>query len=102
LPDHAAFVRTLYDSYLNYVPEHYGGRVLVFVAKTQALLRLRQVEAAWRKIAPSSEVFEIGGTHGSIMEMPHGVPVAETLSDKIEEVIRRTDRLSASHDAAIR
>jgi thioesterase domain-containing protein len=91
LPDHAAFIRTLYDSYLDYVPERYGGRVLVFVAKTQALLRLRQVEAAWKKIAPLSEVFEINGTHGSIMEMPHGVAVAERLSGKIEEVIGRTD-----------
>ncbi len=91
LPDHAAFIKTLYDTYLDYVPERYGGRVLVFVAKTQAPLRLRQVEAAWKKIAPSSEVFETSGTHGSIMEMPHGVPVAERLSEKIKEVIRRTD-----------
>jgi thioesterase domain-containing protein len=91
LPDHAAFIKTLYDSYLDYLPDRYDGRVLVFVAKTQALLRLRQVEAAWKKIARSSEVFEISGTHGSIMEMPHGVPVAERLSEKIEEVIRRTD-----------
>jgi hypothetical protein len=37
LPDHAAFIKTLYDSYLNYVPDSYAGRVLVFVAKTQAL-----------------------------------------------------------------
>jgi thioesterase domain-containing protein len=91
LPDHAAFIKTLYDSYLDYVPERYGGRVLVFVAKTQASLRLRQVAAAWKKIAPSSDVFETSGTHGSIIEMPHGVPVAERLSEKIEEVIRRAD-----------
>jgi thioesterase domain-containing protein len=91
LPDHAAFIKTLYDSYLEYVPERYGSRVLVFVAKTQALLRLRQVETAWKKIAPSSEVFEISGTHGNIMEMPHGVAVAERLSEKIEGVIGRTD-----------
>lgn len=91
LPDHAAFIRTLYDSYLDYVPGRYGGRVLVFVAKTQALLRLRQVEAAWKTIAPSCEVFEIHGTHGSIMEMPHGIPVAERLNEKIGEAIGRTD-----------
>ena len=91
LPDHSAFIKTLYDSYHDYVPDSYAGRVLVFVAKTQALLRLRQVEAAWKKIAPSCEVFEIRGTHGSITEMPHGVPVAARLSEKIAEVIRRTD-----------
>jgi hypothetical protein len=88
LPDHAEFIKTLYDSYFDYVPDGYGGHVLVFVAKTQALLRLRQVGAAWKKIAPSSEVFEISGTHDSIMEMQH---VAERLSEMIEEVIGRTD-----------
>jgi thioesterase domain-containing protein len=86
LPDHAAFIRALYDSGLDYVPDDYSGRVLVFVAKTQALLRLRQVKAAWTKIAPSSEVFEIDGTHESIMKMPLGLPVAERLSKKIEEI----------------
>jgi thioesterase domain-containing protein len=90
-PDHAAFIKTLYDSYLDYVPDGYGGHVLAFVAKTQALLRLRQVEAAWKKIAPLSEVFEIRGTHGSIMKMPHGAPVAKRLSQKIDEVIGRTN-----------
>jgi len=91
LPDHAEFIKTLYDSYLDYVPERYGGRVLVFVAQTQAALRVRQVEAAWKKIAPSCEVFETSGTHGSIMKMPNGVPVAERLRKMIKEVIGRTD-----------
>jgi thioesterase domain-containing protein len=38
------------------------------------------VKAAWTKIAPSSEVFEISGTHLSIMKMPHVRAVAERLS----------------------
>jgi thioesterase domain-containing protein len=91
LPDHAAFVRTLYDSYLSYVPDTYVGRILVFVAKTEALLRLRQVEAAWRKIAPQSEVFKTNGTHGSIMEMPRGLPVAKHLAETIEQIFGPTD-----------
>ena len=95
-PDHAAFVRSLHDSYLDYVPKRYGGRVLVFVAKTQPLLRLRQVDAAWKQVSPSSEVFKTRGTHASIMEAPHGVPVAERLSEKIEEVIGRADQPSTS------
>jgi thioesterase domain-containing protein len=86
LPDHAAFIRALYDSWRDYVPDSYSGRVLVFVAKTQGLLQLRQVKAAWTKTAPSSEVFEIDGTHLDIMNVPQGRPVAERLRKKIEEI----------------
>ena len=89
LPEHAAFVKALYDEYHDYVPENYSGHVLVFVAKTQPLFRLRQIKAAWTKIAPSSEVFEINGTHASIMKPPHGLPIAQRLSKKIEEVAGR-------------
>ncbi len=90
LPDHAQFIRALYLNNLDYVPDDYSGRVLVFVAKTQTtLLRLRQVKETWMKIAPSSEVFEIDGTHESIMKMPHGMPVAERLRKTIEEIAGR-------------
>jgi thioesterase domain-containing protein len=91
LPEHAAFVKALYDEYLDYVPDNYSGRVLVFVARTQELFRLRQIKAAWTKIAPSSEVFEISGTHLSIMKVPHGLPIAKRLSKKIEEVAGRAE-----------
>ncbi len=85
LPDHAAFIKALYDSHRDYVPSHYPGHVLVFAARTHELLRLRQVSAAWIKIAPLSEIFGIPGTHLGIMKMPRGLPVAELLSQKIRE-----------------
>jgi hypothetical protein len=89
-PGHAAFIKGLYDRYLEYVPNSYSGRVLVFVAKTQALMRLRQVKAAWRKIAPSSEILEVNGTHVNTMQMPRGLPIAKRLSKKIEEISEQT------------
>jgi thioesterase domain-containing protein len=91
LPEHAAFIKALHDEYHDYVPDNYPGHVLVFVAKTQELFRLRQIKAAWTKIAPSCEVFEISGTHVSIMKVPHGLPIAQRLSKKIEEVAGRAE-----------
>jgi len=91
-PAHAAFMRGLYDRHLEYVPNSYSGRVLVFVAKTDELLNHGHVKAAWRKIAPSSEIFEVTGTHVDIMQMPRGLPVAERLRDRIKE-------LNDAHDA---
>jgi len=86
LSEHSAFIRALFDSHTAYVPYNYPGRVLVFVSKTQPLSYLRQVQAAWTRIAPSSEVFEISCTHLKIMKMPHVRAVAERLSKKIEEI----------------
>ncbi len=85
-PGHVAFMKGLYDRHLEYVPNSYSGRVLVFVAKTDGLLNHGQVEAAWRKIAPSSEIFEVNGTHVDIMQMPRGLPVAKRLRERIKEL----------------
>ena len=85
-PEHAAFMKGLYDRHLEYVPNNYSGRVLVFVAKTDGLMNHGQVKAAWRKIAPSSEIFEVNGTHVDIMQMPRGLPVARRLREKIKEL----------------
>jgi thioesterase domain-containing protein len=86
LPEHSAFIKALFDDQQAYVPTRYPGRVLVFIAKTHALLHLRQVKAAWTKIAPSSEVSEVSGTHVSIMTMPRGQILAERLREKIREI----------------
>jgi thioesterase domain-containing protein len=94
--EHTAFMKGLYDRHLEYVPNRYSGRVLVFVAKFDELMNHGQVKAAWKKIAPSSEIFEVYGTHGSIIEMPHGVPVAERLSEKIKELAPTEAALSPS------
>jgi thioesterase domain-containing protein len=85
-PEHAAFIKGLYDRHLEYVPNSYPGRVLVFVAKTDELLNHGQVKAAWKKIAPSSEIFEVNGTHVDIMQMPRGLPVAKRLREIIKEL----------------
>ncbi len=82
---HAAFIKKLYDTQLAYVPLRYPGPVLVFVAKTHALFRLRQVRAAWSKIAPLSEILEVNGTHVSMMRMPHGWSLATRLRKAIED-----------------
>lgn len=82
---HAAFIKQLYDTQLAYVPLRYSGPALVFVAKTHALFRLRQVRAAWSKIAPLSEISEVDCTHVSMMRMPHGWSVASRLRKAIED-----------------
>ena len=88
-PQHA-FMKTLFENQYAYVPKPYFGRLLVCVAGTQGLvyLRLRQVEVAWRKIAPAAEVKHFDGTHTSIMRVPQGIPIAEYLTHQIANIGR--------------
>jgi thioesterase domain-containing protein len=99
-PDHAAFMKVLYETQFAYVPREYSGRVLVCVAKTQALMYLRQVAAAWSRIAPASEIVHFRGTHTSIMRPPRGLAVAEHLARQIAEIEPR-DGKSAQAPSAI-
>jgi thioesterase domain-containing protein len=87
LPDHASFIKSLYDAHLAYIPGDYPGRVLVFVAKTQPLLHLRQVKAVWKKIAKLSEIVQVDATHIGIMSKPQGLPVAARLRNEIRKIV---------------
>ena len=79
-------MKTLYEAQFAYVPKEYSGRVLVCVAKTQALTHLRQLEAAWRKVAPRSDVVHFEGTHTSMMRAPAGFAVAKQMARHIAEI----------------
>jgi thioesterase domain-containing protein len=81
--DHMAFMKALYEIQFLYVPKEYPGRVTVYVAQTQPLTHLRQVEAPWRKVAPASDIVSVKGNHTTIIRPPHGIAVAEHLARQL-------------------
>jgi thioesterase domain-containing protein len=85
-PDHAAFMKTLFEIQYNYCPKEYSGRVVLYVAKTQALTHVRQVETSWRTIAPQAEVVKCKGTHTSMLRSPKGQIVAQHLAAVLDEM----------------
>jgi thioesterase domain-containing protein len=87
-PEHVAFINRLFAVQFEYIPEKYSGRVLVCAARTQGPARLRQVAAAWRKVAPASEIVEVRGTHITMMRPPDGYAVAKHLAARIAEINR--------------
>ena len=80
-PARAAFSRALHRALDLYEPELYGGRVLVYAAKTQPLFRWLQVEACWTRIAPNIEVRYVWGTHQDMMERGRATIMGKDLSD---------------------
>ena len=85
-PEHVAFINTLFGIQFDYTPRKYSGDVLVYAAKIQRPSRLSQVAAAWRRVAPASEIVCVSGTHSTIMRPPDGYAVAKHLAGRIAEI----------------
>ena len=84
--DHIAFMRALFEIQFGYIPRKYDGRVVVYTAKAQWPTRLLRITAAWRKIAPRSEIVNVKGDHISIMRPPDGYATAKHLAQRIAEI----------------
>jgi thioesterase domain-containing protein len=78
-PEHAAFVETLCQTHLDYIPQKYAGPVVVCAAQAQPLLELARVEVGWRRIAPAAEIVRFDATHTSLVHAESGAAVAEYL-----------------------
>lgn len=85
-PDHAAFMKELFDNQYNYHPKEYPSPVLVCLATTHALTHLSQVEAPWRKIAPKAEFIKFKATHTSLIRPPNGLAVTKYLAERFAEI----------------
>jgi thioesterase domain-containing protein len=85
-PDHAAFMKLLFETQFKYAPKQYSGHVLICAAKTQALTHLRQLEGPWRKVAPNSEIVYFKGTHTSLMRASNGLAVAQFLAQQFAKI----------------
>jgi thioesterase domain-containing protein len=81
-----AFSRALYNALRAYVAKPYGGRVLVYEARTQPLHHLLQVGAIWAKLAEQTETVLVDGTHVSIFREPHVGVLAAHLRARLAEV----------------
>jgi len=90
-PDHAAFMKVLFETQFGYVPKSYPGRALVCIARTQPLTYLRQIAGPWRFIAPHAEIVWFAGTHTSMLRAPKGLAVAEILARRFADIEQSCD-----------
>ena len=90
-PEQKAFVYNIYRASERYIPQPYQGRVLVFETRTQPLLRLRQVGAAWRAISSALEIVPVAGNHSGLIHEPVAAFLASQVKRRfgcLEEPIR--------------
>jgi thioesterase domain-containing protein len=81
-----SFMRALYDAVEAYVPKIYGGRVLVYAAKTRPLSRPFPIEAAWAKVAPMIETVHVNGTHLTMVHEPSVAALAGDLRKRLDKL----------------
>ena len=62
------------------------GRVSVFAAPTHPLLWLNDAAVAWQQIARDVDVYEVSGTHFSIVKEPHVRVLARAIAAAIGKV----------------
>jgi thioesterase domain-containing protein len=82
-PEHVAYMQKLFEVQYDYVPKAYEGPVVVYVARDQPLLHLRQIAPEWRAIAPHADIVRINANHTSIMQEGEGKAVAIDLSSRL-------------------
>jgi hypothetical protein len=58
-------MNALFKIQFGYIPKKYFGRVLVYAAKAQWIRRVLRMEAAWRKVAPGSEIVYVKGSQSA-------------------------------------
>ncbi|HJU18776.1 MAG TPA: thioesterase domain-containing protein [Stellaceae bacterium] len=83
-----SFARALYDAIESYVPQSYGGRVLLYAAKTRPLSQLSPIESIWAKITPAVETVRIAGTHLTMLREPGVTALAGDLRKRLDPLCR--------------
>ena len=90
-PGHGSFIHAMYTALATYRPMPYAGRVIAFETSVQPLYHLRQIGAAWRKLARQVEVVPVSGNHSSLFREPALSAVGSHLRCRLEE-LRHTVR----------
>ena len=72
-----------YRALREYTPRAYGGRVILYRARTHPLFHLHESERAWRTITDALDVKMIAGTHLTIVKSPLVSAIAADLKARL-------------------
>ena len=71
-PEMRKIIEAHFNAWRNYVPQRYPGRVTLFKASAQPLLRFREPDLGWGGYAGGGlEIVVIPGSHEGILHEPH-------------------------------
>jgi hypothetical protein len=94
-PDQRLFMNRLYAAMFAYIPEPYGGEVVVYEARVTPLLSLPQIGRIWRRFAEQAEIVRIIGTHIGMMHEPYVDILAEDICRRVSTFFSRKNKPQA-------
>ncbi|MGI9473583.1 MAG: thioesterase domain-containing protein, partial [Rubripirellula sp.] len=74
-----------FQSFCEYLPSHYRGRIDLLSAKTQSLLLGAAEDRGWRRFSNEVLIHKIAGDHESMLKSPN----IETLITRLNELLER-------------
>jgi len=82
-------MKAFYLTLGRYVPKRYTGRTVLYVARTEPLLRVRELDLKWKKIATDLEIVQVNGTHITVLDENNVGLLAQDLDARLRECRER-------------
>jgi thioesterase domain-containing protein len=79
------FMKALYLTLGRYAPKLYTGRTVLYVARTEPLFRVRELDLKWKKIATDLEIVQVNGTHITVLDENNVELLAQDLDARLRE-----------------
>ena len=95
------FMAALYVTLQKYVPQRYGGKVLLYQTQGGSPFQLHEPDRKWKKIATDLEVVPVSGNHVTLMLGKHVVGLARHLNQRLAELRPRGPARNESHSVSI-
>jgi amino acid adenylation domain-containing protein len=84
------FMKTLYLTLCRYVPKLYTGRTVLYVARAEPFLRVRELDLKWTKIATDLEIVQVNGTHITVLDESNVELLAQDLNARLKKCRQHT------------
>jgi aspartate racemase len=89
LPEiHRKINTALYEAWINYQPDAYPGKLMLFRSRAQPLLSRLGMDKGWNRLASEGvEVKIVPGNHNDMYEEPHALPLAREIKAYLQHRI---------------
>ena len=94
------FMGSLYMTLQRYVPKRYDGKVVLYKVRGESLLRLKEVDRKWAKIADDLDVVPVRGNHVTVMLEKYVPTIADDLNLRLAK-IQKTQTLKRAESVVL-
>ncbi|MBV8846854.1 MAG: amino acid adenylation domain-containing protein [Bryobacterales bacterium] len=83
------FMKALYITLGRYVPKPYTGPTVLYMARTEPLFGVRELDLKWKKIATDLEIVQVKGSHLTVLDESNVGLLAQDLNARLRQCRQR-------------